>query len=511
MDLRKRRLQWNNAWQPDKPCVIATLEGQQRCVVAVNAAAAACGITPGMALSRARVIQPDVKVEPAQPHTDAHALQRLAVGALRYSPLVAACPPDGLWIDATGAAHLFGGEAAMVEKITRRLHTAGIRARAAIAGTPGAAWAWSRYGHGNPVLSAGAENRALDGLPLYALRLPQMAAASLRRVGVKTIGDLRRVPRATIPIRFGADVLRRLDQALGLAPEAITPILPPAARRRCMNFAEPISTPEDLKRAIDILTRQLCRDLEEREEGARRLDLVFGRVDGRPEAIRITTARPTRDVLHMAKLLGEKLPTVDPGFGIEVATLTAWRVGALRPIQLENTHLPSEGRGCASAQRDLGELVDRISTRVGARRVFKMAHIASDIPERAAVPGDPMEIEGGAIENGATAEGASPSSWPPHLPRPVRLLSPPEPVHVIALLPDYPPAKFRWRDEMHTVCIADGPERIFGEWWRAPLEVGEVRDYFRVENERGERYWLFRASRRTGTSAYRWYMHGAFA
>ncbi len=490
MDLRKRRLRQDSAWQPDKPFVIAALEGQQNTVVAVNAAAAACGIAPGMALSRARVIYPDVKAEAASLAEDAKALQRLAVRALRYSPLVATCPTDGLWIDATGAAHLFGGEDAMVKGITRRLRAIGISARTAMAATPGAAWAWARYGHGDPVLVPGAQTSALDDLPLRALRLAADTVQTLRHVGVKTIGELRRIPRATIPVRFGEMVLRRLDQAMGFMPEAITPLTPPAARRRSMSFAEPIAAPEDLQRTIDILTRGLCEDLDKTQEGAQKLDLVFVRIDGQMPAIRIAMARPSRDVSHIAKLLTEKLPTIDPGFGIETVTLNAWRVGPLQPVQLG-----SDGRDGA-AHKDMGELVDRLANRVGARNVFKIAPVARDIPERAAVATDPMKT-------------ATIQDWPAHWPRPTRLLSPPEPVSVIALLPDYPPAKFRWRDESHSVRIADGPERIFGEWWNAAREVGEVRDYFRVENDRGERYWLFRKSI-TGSDD-QWFLHGVFA
>jgi protein ImuB len=490
MDLRKRRLRQANAWQPDKPFVIAEQTGQQHNVVAVNAAAKACGIVPGIAVSRARVIYPDVKVEPARPQDDARALSRLAVRALRYSPLVAPCPPDGLWIDATGVAHLFGGEAPMVGSIARRLRSVGLSARVAIAGNPAAAWAWARYGQDDPVLALGTEKKALEMLSLRALRLPQTTVQALRHVGLKTIGDLCRIPRATIPTRFGTDVLLRLDQALGLAPETITPILPPQAKRRHLNFIEPIATPDDLQRVIVHLTDELCVDLEESQEGALKLDLVFGRVDDEMQVIRTAMARPSRDARHIAKLLTEKLPTIDPGFGIETATLTAWRVGALQPVQLA-----TDGR--AAAERDWGALVDRLVNRLGSRNVFKIKAVASDIPERAAVPTNPM-----------SSQNLRAHSWPQNWPRPMRLLSPPEPVTVIALLPDYPPAKFRWRDETHSVRIADGPERIFGEWWQASREFGEMRDYFRVENDRGERYWLFRS---TGAQEDRWYMHGVFA
>jgi protein ImuB len=494
MELRRRRLQKRGAWQPHSPFVIAAQEGSQRIVVAVNDMAARFGIVPGITLSRARVIHPEVKAAPARPHADARALDKLAVRALRYSPLVAPCPPDGLWIDATGAAHLFGGETDMVWNITQRLRAAGITARTAMAGTPGAAWAWARFGTIDPVLVPGAEKSAIDPLPLAALRLPAATLQSMRHVGLKTIGDLKRMPRATLPMRFGKEVLTRLDQATGFASEAIAPILPPAAKRRTLQFAEPIGTPEDLQRVIDLLTRQLCDDLDDAHEGARKLDLVFARTDGAAQMIRLGTARPSRDAKHLAKLLGEKLATVDPGFGIESATLTAWRTEILEAVQLD-TH-----GSAADTARDLGELVDRLANRLGGRNVFKIAAVASDIPERAGIAADPLRDP---------LRAATVDTWPRHWPRPARLFAAPEPVNVIALLPDYPPAKFRWRDEMHTVRTADGPERIFGTWWNAAAEAGETRDYFRVENERGERYWMFRKTR-PGDEA-RWYVHGVFA
>jgi protein ImuB len=489
MNLRRRQLRRNGAWLPDRPLILATQERPQRTITAVNAAAAACGITPGMPLSRARAIVPEVTVEPARPHADARALDYLTLRSLRYSPLVAPCPPDGVWIDATGAAHLFGGEAAMVNDILYRLRATGFNARGAMADTPGAAWAWARYGSSDPVLEPKAHHDALEPLPLSALRLTAETTQTLKHVGLKTIGELRRISRTTIPVRFGKQVLERLDQALGFMPEPITPILPPAAKRQRMTFAEPIATPEDMQRTIHLLTQRLCADLNTAHEGARKLDMVFERVDGRREIIRLCTAHPSRDAPHLAKLLTEKLSNVDPGFGIEAASLTAWRVSSLTAVQLD-----TDG-GAKTAQRSWAELIDRLMARAGARNVFALSAVPSAIPERAVRRADPM------MENAM--------SWPAHLPRPSRLLSPPEPIHVIALMPDYPPAKFRWRERMHVVRAADGPERISGEWWKNPKETGEVRDYFRIENENGERYWLFRAS--IPDQPHRWFVHGVFA
>jgi protein ImuB len=488
IEARIRRAQTIAAWQ-DKPFVIADLEGRQQTLLAVNAAAAEEGIQPGMPVSHARAIFPNVRIAPAEPTEDARALRRLAGWCLRFSPFVAPCPPDGLWIDATGVAHLFGGEQEMLGKIAALFAKNNLTVRVAMAHTPGAAWAWARFGERRTVLEVAPG--ALNPLPITALRIGSDAAQSLWRVGIKTIGELRKIPRKTIPIRYGADTLRRLDQALGFLPESIDTILPPSAKQRCLTFVEPISVVEDLERATRRLTEELCVDLETAQEGARKLDLIFQRADNTLQAIRIGTARPSRDPKHLAKLLLEKLDTVDPGFGIETATLTAWRINPLTPLQMDTEE------SAAADAHDLGELVDRLGNRVGEKNVFRFLPVASDIPERAAERVAPMTT--------ITA------AWPANLPRPIRLLSPPELVNVTALLPDYPPALFSWRGEARKVRCADGPERIFGEWWRNSKEVSEIRDYFRIEDESGERYWLFRDSRLSPEQTYRWYLHGIFA
>ncbi len=486
MELRLRRL--HGSAPPDKSIVIANLEDQQRLVLAVNAAAAADGITPGLALAHARAVQPDLVALPAQPIEDARALDRLAAWCLRYSPLVSPCAPDSLWIDATGAAHLFGGEHAMLRTIQSALEPHGLTARLAMAATPGAAWALSHFSP-NPLCVSDAP-ADVNPLPVTALRLDLKTARGLWRVGLKTIADLRRIPRATLPRRFGKDVLVRLDQALGSAPEAIEAVLPPLAKRKRLAFAEPIGTADDLKRAIGLLTPPLCAELEKNQEGARKLDLLFFRTDNRVETLRLGLARPSRDPAHFEKLLNGKIETVDPGFGIESIVLTAWRVEPLVPQQIDAQNGPDSAH-------DLSDLIDSLSNQIGARNIYRVAAHASHIPERAEKRADPV---------------TSPTAaWPAHLPRPVRLFAPPEPVEVMALMPDHPPAKFTWRGEARLIKRADGPERVFGEWWHDHREVAEVRDYFRVEDEHGERFWLYRDTRLTAENRYRWYMHGVFA
>jgi protein ImuB len=328
-------------------------------------------------------------------------------------------------------------------------------------------------------------------MPVAALRIARPVVEALSRVGIGTVGHLLRIPRATIPNRFGPDVMKRLDQALGTLREPINPVLPPTAKRQHISFAEPIGTPEDLARVAALLTERLCRDLEIAHEGARRLDLLFQRSDGQTEAIRVGTSKPSRDAKHLVKLFVEKLGMVDPGHGIDAATLTAWRTEVLVPEQVNTLGDVEIDR------RELAQLTDKLANRLGHGNVYRMAPVESDIPERA------MRRVSGAAEVAG--------DWPKEAERPLSLLTPPEPVDVTAMLPDHPPVMFQWRGKLHRVKRADGPERIFGEWWQQPGEIAEVRDYFRVENERGERYWLYRDSRLTVGNTYRWYLHGVFA
>jgi len=463
-------------------------------LAAVDAAAAALGLRPGMAVGHACALIPDLTVVEADAAGDAAALARLAAWCLRrYAPLAAPDPPGGIWIDATGCAHLFGGEAAMLADLVGRLTAQGFAARAAIADTPGAAHAVARFAPGDErvrVVPAGGNADALADLPVEALRLPPAAVDGLRRLGFERIGPLAAAPRAPVALRFGNEVGRRLDQAMGRAAEPISPVLPSGVPRRRLGFAEPVSTPEDLRRAIGRLAADLCRDLEAGGLGARRLDLLFLRVDGRPAAVRIGTARPTRDAGRLAALLADRLDTLDPGLGVEAMILSAPLAEPLSPAQLGAGGLAGAGDAA-----DLSPLVDRLLNRLGPSRLYRVAPVESDVPERSVRTVPPLAPPVGA-------------TWPPALPRPARLLAPPEPVEVVAMLPDHPPVLFVWRRGRHRVRHADGPERIFGEWWRSESEVAALRDYYRVEDEAGGRFWLFRDG--APEAGARWWMHGLF-
>ncbi|WP_279358928.1 DUF6504 family protein [Methylobacterium indicum] len=471
---------------PDEPVVAAGQDGPRRVLTAVDRAARAAGLRPGLALAQAQAMVPGLAVIAADPEEDAAALTRLAAWCLIYAPLVAPDPPDGIWIDVAGAAHLQGGEAALLGSLRRRLARAGYRVRVALADTPGAAWAAARCLHPETVLPPAGQRPHLLDLPLWALRLAPDTVSGLAQLGLTRVAHLLDQPRGPLRLRFGEAPGRRLDQALGHVPEPLAYLAPPAEHAVRLAFPEPIGAPETLAQVAGRLCAMLAEALARHGLGARRLDLVFRRVDGLDQAVSVGTARPSRDPAHLARLLTERLPQVDPGHGLDEARLSAPRVERLDARQLA---APGEEPDSDA----MAELVDRLVLRLGPGRVFRRSPVESEWPER-------------AVRRVAPLSPATGVTWPADLPRPGRLLPVPEPVAVLAALPDAPPTAFTWRGTRRRVARADGPERIFGEWWLAEDEVAATRDYYRVEDETGARYWLFRdALTRDGA---RWWLHG---
>jgi protein ImuB len=463
----------------------------------VDAPARALGLRPGLPVAQAQASVPGLSVADATPDEDADALRDLAGWCLRYSPLVQPDPPDGLLIETEGAAHLFGGEAALLDTLTRRLASSGLAVRTALADTPGAAWALARFGDGRSaiVVPPGRNADALAGLPVGALRLADETRDALQVLGLGRIGAIAAIPRAQLTLRFGREVADRYDQALGRLPEPLTPLVPRGVAHAKLAFAEPLCDAAGLAAASAGLLPDLCRELASREEGLRRLDAVFRRVDGVPIAIRVGTAAPTRDPRHLAQLVAERLPQVDPGFGIDEIVVLASRTEAMRERQVRGAVLaPFEGGG--GGRVGLGTLVDKLGNRLGEGRVFRAAPVESRVPERSVrrVPALAPPVRGG---------------WPAGLPRPSRIIDPPEPVAATALLPDHPPTFFVWRRVRYVVRGADGPERVRGEWWRADAEMASLRDYYRVEDEEGRRFWLFRDA--PAGEDPRWWLHGRFS
>ncbi|QCG99017.1 DNA polymerase Y family protein [Azospirillum sp. TSA2s] len=471
-----------------RPLALLRTERQRRMVVAVNRAAAVLGIAPGHTLSDARALEPALEVAEATPEADAALLGRIADWARRYSPWTAADEPDGVVIDITGCAHLFGGEAALAADLTGRLRAAGFAARAAIADTPAAAWGLVRFGSPEE-----RKREALDGLPLAALRLPVETVEGLHALGLRRIGDLHAMPRAGLAARFGGRLLQRYDQAFGRLDEPISPRRPVPDHRERLTFAEPISTPESIAGALRHLLGRLCKGLEAAGQGARRLRLdahrTDQRVDDEPQSLSLGTSRPTRDPAALARLFTPLLERIEPGPGLETLVLSATETGPLSAVQT--------GMDGEEVDGGLAELVDRLTLRLGERAVLRLVPRESWLPERCVAPHPPLESL------------PPPKPWPAGQPRPLRLLTPPEPVEATAPLPDDPPLQFVWRGVRHRVSRAEGPERIECEWWRGEGSLGlAVRDYYRVEDGDGRRFWLFRAGLYRPGETPRWFLHG---
>ncbi len=480
--------------------------------MAANASAEAAGIVPGQALADARALEPGLRTADADPSAEAAGLAALADWCTRYTPWAAAGEHDGggaggIFLDITGCAHLFGGEAAILADLAGRLAALGIAARAAAASSAGAAWAAARFAPAARLLiPAGGERLALADLPVAALRLPAETAGGLMRLGLCRIGDLYALPRGPLARRFGTLVGRRLDQALGRLDEPISPRRPVEPWRLQLAFAEPILRREDIAAGTEQLTAVLCRRLAEEMKGARRLALALYRTDGSCQYLEIGTSRPVRETRHLMRLFAEKLdaldgtldPGLDPGLGLglDLMALSAPVVEPLAASQIEI--LPAAD---AAATPDLAALVDRLENRLGTGEVRRLAPAASHLPERAQRPAPAL-----------AAAGEAGSGWRKCRPRPLRLFTRPQPVDAVAPVPDDPPLLFRWRQELHRIRRADGPERIAGEWWRddRPSEA-EVRDYYRVEDERGRRFWLYREGLYSPARAPRWFLHGLFA
>jgi protein ImuB len=448
-------------------------------LVALNAPAFRLGLTRGQALAEARAIYPLLEAVEADPLGDAKLLGEIADWADRYTPLVATDGADGLMLDITGCAHLFGGEETMVADLLARLEAQGFAASAAIADTPGAASAAARF-TARPVVGIGG------------------AAEMLKPLGLKRVGQIIGAPRAPLAARFGAGLIQRLDQALGIEEEAISPFRPMPELMAERRFAEPISLVEDIAASVASLAGSLAERLEERGSGGRQFELSLYRVDGVVSRTAIGTGRPLRSPRLIGELFAEKFDLLgdelDAGFGFEMVRLSVLAVDDDRPAQID---LAGEADGDA----DLSRLIDRIGVRLGLDRIVRLAPRESHVPERsaAAIP---------------ATHGAAALAWPEAatdepINRPLRLFARAEPVETIAEIPEGPPLRFRWRRALYEVARAEGPERIAAEWWR---EDGRTRDYYRVEDSAGRRFWLYREGLYDReTAAPRWFLHGLFA
>jgi protein ImuB len=474
------------------------------------------GLRPGLPLADARAAMPALITAPAEPDADRVALAALTLWAGRYGPARDSEGTDSFWVDTGGVAHLYGGEAAMLADLLARLARAGFTARAGLADTHGAAFALARFATSSRTpacIAAPQDTRAaLAPLPVTALRLPSDTVLLLQRLGLGRIGQLYPLPREALAQRFrtarsarapsarrareaallAGIVLARLDQALGAMPEPRRAMAEPPRHLVRRLLAEPLISAAGIASALEDLANELTRLLDTRGQGGTRFTLALYRTDGSVQEVGIGASRPCRDPRHIMVLLGAKLDAIDAGFGIDAMTLAATQTEPLGARQIVLT----EDAG-ARAETGAAALVDRLTNRLGALRVFRLVAADSHIPERAQhrVP---------ALAAGA-ATAHPPAVAAPVPSRPPFLLATPEPIRVLAEVPEGPPLRFSWRRLTHRIVRAEGPERIEPEWWRAigrtparsgtlhERHLGRPRDYYRVEDEQGGRYWVFRA------------------
>lgn len=485
-------------------------------MTAANRAARAAGASAGMAHADALATVPGLLSRPAEPEADARGLADLARWCgRRYTPIANVDGEDGLVLDVTGCAGLFGGdEAALLLDLGRRLARAGVTAKAALADTWGASWALARFARIAGVVPPGGQRDALAPLPVAALRLGEATQVLLDRLGLRRVGDLYGFPRGDLARRFrpgedggtggGGDVLLRLDQALGLRPELVAPLEPEPDYREELAPPEPLLDLAGLTAGLRLLLDRLAVRLERDGRGARRLVLEAVRGDGARPAAEVRTSRPARDPGHLARLFAERLPLIDPGFGVELLVLHAPETVPMPPTQAGGLDGGDGSGPAAEAALALARLVDRLGARLGEGAVWRPVPVASHVPERSE-----------AARPAAAGNGSAPT-WPLRddgTPRPLRLLGRPEPVAVVAAVPNGPPAQFTWRWAKHDIARLRGPERIAPEWWLTPgEEPGLTRDYYEVEDAAGRRYWLFRDGLHgEGDEPPGWFLHGLFA
>jgi protein ImuB len=470
-------------------------EAGTRRLAAVDEVALALGLRPGQKAADAMALAPGLVTADHDPEADRAALEALCDWCVRFSPAVAIDGDDGLFLDITGTDHLWGGEAAMLADLLARLARWGVPARAAIADTPGAAWALARFGETGEIAPPDGQRQRLADLPVAALRLDEAATAQLPRLGLFRIAQLLGLPRAQLAKRFGMHLTLRLDQALGAAGEALVFRRPASPWFDRLAFAEPISAPDDLARVVGDVTALICKRLEAEGQGARRFEVVFHRLDGKAMPVRAGLARPGRDAARLTRLMVPKLDMIDPGFGIEVVTVFA---GDVEPLTAVQARLDAEAG--AGLDETLAPLVDRLINRLGEDRVWRADPHESHVPERSVIRRAPLGSPSG-------------QTWDPERPRPVRLFKRPEPITAMAKLPDDPPVQFQWRGRSHRVRRAEGPERIGQEWWRGDFDdtgPGRIRDYYRVEDEAGGRFWIFRQGLFGTGEDPKWWLHGLF-
>jgi len=470
--------------------VFAAAERGRKIVKSVSRKAEVEGIEVNIPLADARALVSDLEVFDDKPGRDLKLLKAIGEWCVRYTPIVSVDHTDGIFLDISGCAHLWGDESTYLQEITSKLQSKGYHVRAAIADTIGTAWAICRFGKSALIVKSGEEPKALFNLPPAALRLEPTILARFNKLGLHQISSFIGMPRSVLRRRFGEVLLLRLAQALGQEEEVLMPIqlIPPYQER--LPCLEPIRTVTGIEIAIKNLLQNLCTRLQGEGKGLRTACLKCFRVDGKIVQVEIGTNSPSHHVSHLFKLFELKISQIAPGLGIELFLMEAAKVEEVSPIQ-EALWANNPGLD----DQEVAELLDRLSIKIGTGSINRYLPDEHYWPER-------------SIRTATTIAEQPTIGWQADRPRPTQLLKTPEPIEVTAPIPDYPPMLFRYKGNVHHVKKADGPERIEREWW---LDAGEHRDYYQVEDQHGQRYWIFRSGHYAGDKSNHWFIHGYFA
>jgi protein ImuB len=484
---------WTVIQQPElagEQFVLAAPERGRMVVRAASAKAQANGIGKGMVVADAKAVFPSLDVIEDEPGRAEELLIEMAEWCIRYTPLVAVDQPDGLILDITGCAHLWGGEQSYLKELMVRLRKAGYQVSIAIADTIGTAWGVARFGQDHQhIIPPDRQKEALLSLPPAALRLDPLVTERMHKLGFYQIHHFIDMPRSVLRRRFGQQLLDRIDQALGQTLEIIQPVQPVRPYQERLSCMEPIVTATGIQIALRKLLEMLCLRFIKESCGLRAAIFKGYRMDGKIEEIEIVTNRASHHVEHLFRLFELKIQTIEPDLGIEVFVLEATVVEDVDPVQevLWNTTGSND-------HADLMELLDRLAGRVGMDAIHRYLPAEHHWPERSVKVADSLSEQ-------------PQTSWRTDRPRPVHLLHHPLLIDVAAPIPDYAPMLFRYKGNVYNVKKADGPERIEREWW---VEQGLHRDYYCLEDENGSRYWVFRLGHYDGDKP-KWFIHGFFS
>ena len=490
---RYLRTDWLTRRRPDlrnSPFVLTSPVQGRKVISAVNPHANDAGIETGITLADARALYSPFEYFDDKPELNSRLLKGLAEWCIRYTPFVAIHPPDCLILDATGCAHLWDGEDQYLLNIYEKLKKLGYQVRLAMADTVGTAWAFSHYGENLAIIKSGQHQTAIQSLPPAALRLNEEINLLLQKLGLRCIRDLIQMPKTALKRRFDPLLLKRLNQSIGNEEEVLIPVVPVEPYQVRLPSLEPIVTRCGIETALQQLLATLCKQLNAQEHGLRTCLFTCFRVDGKRIQLEIGTNRASSNQLHLFKLFELKLDSIEPDLGIELFMLEAKKVEPVSSVQQKiwekNSGLDNSG---------LVELLDRFCEKFGRQNIHRFLPAEHYWPERSY-----------RVASSLTEQKTS--EWRKASPRPVNILPVPISIDVTAPIPDYPPMLFRYKGKLHKVVKADGPERIEQEWW---LQQGEHRDYYIVEDEGGQRYWIFRSGHYDAEGFQGWFIHGFFA